>query len=374
MKKVLFCATVVKTHIMEFHIPFLKLFQDQGWRTAVAARNDYENPKDCVIPYCDDYFDIPFERSPLKPGNLRAYRMLKKVIDQGDYDIIHCHTPVGALLARLAAVGARKRGTKVMYTAHGFHFFKGAPLKNWLVYFPPEWICSFLTDVLITINREDFAFAQKHMHPRQLEYVPGVGVDTSRFGGFGAERQGVRESLGIGEEEFFLLSVGELTPNKNHESVIRAMKLLEDAPIRYCIAGRGERMEELKALVRELGLEGKVQLLGYRNDVPKLYAGADAFVFPSFREGLSVALMEAMSAGLPCIVTPIRGNTDLIEDNVQGIHAGFTPEELAAGIRRVYEDCSLRTRLGRGAQEKVKLFDCANVHGKMKEIYFGTEG
>lgn len=374
MKKVLFCATVVKTHIMEFHIPFLKLFQELGWHTAVAARNDYENPADCVIPYCDDYFDIPFERNPLKPGNIRAYRMLKKVIDEGDYDIIHCHTPVGALLVRLAAAGARKRGTKVIYTAHGFHFFKGAPLKNWLVYFPPEWICSFLTDVLITINKEDHAFAQKHMHPRRLEYVPGVGVDTSRFGSFGESRQAMREALGIREDEFFLLSVGELTPNKNHESVIRAMKELEDLPIRYVLAGRGERMEAAKALVQELGLTDRVQLLGYRNDVPKLYAAADAFVFPSFREGLSVALMEAMSAGLPCIVTPIRGNMDLIENEVQGIYAGFTPGELVKGIRTIYENPELRNRLGQAAKEKVKLFDHANVQAQMKQIYFGQEG
>lgn len=373
MKKVLFCATVVKTHIMEFHIPFLKLFQELGWHTAVAARNDYEDPRECVIPYCDDYFDIPFERNPLKPGNFRAYRMLKKVIDEGDYDIIHCHTPVGALLARLAAVGARKRGTRVIYTAHGFHFFRGAPLKNWLVYFPPEWICSVLTDVLITINKEDYAFARKHMHPKRLEYVPGVGVDTSRFGSFGEYRQAMREELGIQDDEFFLLSVGELTPNKNHESVIRAMKELEDLPIRYVLAGRGERMEAAKALVQELGLTDRVQLLGYRNDVPKLYAAADAFVFPSFREGLSVALMEAMSAGLPCIVTPIRGNMDLIENNVQGIYAGFTPAELAKGIRIIYENQELRNQLGQAAKEKVKLFDHANVQALMKKIYFGNE-
>ena len=125
MKKVLFVATVVKTHIMEFHIPYLKMFKEMGWETVVAARNDYENPADCVIPYCDTYYNIPFERNPLKLGNLKAYTDLKKVIDGGGYDIIHCHTPVGAMLTRLAAKQARKNGTKVFYTAHGFHFYKG---------------------------------------------------------------------------------------------------------------------------------------------------------------------------------------------------------------------------------------------------------
>ncbi len=160
MKKVLFVATVVKTHIMQFHLPYLKMFQVAGWETAVASRNDYENPADCVIPYCDHFYDIPFERMPWKPKNVTAYGMLKQIIDSEHYDIIHCHTPVGALIARLAARDARKRGTRVIYTAHGFHFFTGAPLQNWLLFYPPERLLAPATDVLITINKEDYARAK----------------------------------------------------------------------------------------------------------------------------------------------------------------------------------------------------------------------
>ena len=155
MKKVLYVATVVKNHIMEFHIPYLKMLKEMGWETAVAARNDYENPSECVIPFCDIYYDIPFERNPFRLGNIKAYKELKMVIDEGNYDIIHCHTPVGALLTRLAAENARKRGTKVFYTAHGFHFYKGAPLINWLLFYPAERLLAHMTDVLITINKED---------------------------------------------------------------------------------------------------------------------------------------------------------------------------------------------------------------------------
>lgn len=373
MKKVLFAATVVKTHIMEFHVPYLKLFKDMGWETEVAARNDYEDPADCVIPYCDRYTDIPFERNPLKPGNLCAYRMLKKEIDEGGFNIIHCHTPVGAILTRLAAGKARKKGTRVIYTAHGFHFFKGAPLINWLVYFPAEWLCSFLTDVLITINREDYAFAQKHMHAKKILYVPGVGVDVKRFGSFRETRAETRQAMGVGEKDFFLLSVGEMTPNKNHEMVIRAMKQLEDTSIQYFIAGRGERMEALKDQIGELHLEGRVHLLGYRNDVPKLYAAADAFVFPSFREGLSVALMEAMAAGLPCVVAPIRGNTDLISNGGEGLYMTHTPESIAEKVRTLYEDAALRQKLGAVAAKKVWMFDSGNVHETMRKIYLETQ-
>ena len=371
MKKVLFTATVVKTHIMEFHIPYLRMFQQAGWETAVAARNDFDDPGDCVIPCCDRYYDIPFERSPLKRSNLRAYRELKRVIDRGEFDLIHCHTPVGALLTRLAAGKARRKGTKVIYTAHGFHFFKGAPALNWLVYFPAEWLCGFLTDVLITINREDYDFAQKHIHAGKVCYVPGVGVDMDRFGG---SRETAREKLGIGEEEFVLLSVGEMTENKNHRLALQALALLPEKPIRYVLVGRGERMEDLQAQARELGITDRVIFTGYRNDVSELYPAADAFFFPSFREGLSVALMEAMASGLPAIVGKIRGNTDLIDDGVEGVYMPLTPEGAAEAIRKLYDDPALRSRLGEAAREKVRRFSAPEVQRKMREIYRDTMG
>ena len=371
MKKVLFTATVVKTHIMEFHIPYLRMFQQAGWETAVAARNDFDDPGDCVIPFCDRYYDIPFERSPLKRSNLLAYRELKRVIDRGEFDLIHCHTPVGALLTRLAAGKARRKGTKVIYTAHGFHFFKGAPKLNWLVYFPAEWLCGFLTDVLITINREDYDFAQKHIHAGKVCYVPGVGVDMDRFGG---SRETAREKLGIGNEEFVLLSVGEMTENKNHRLALQALALLPEKPIRYVLVGRGERMEELRAQARELGITDRVIFTGYRNDVSELYPAADAFFFPSFREGLSVALMEAMASGLPAIVGKIRGNTDLIDDGVEGLYMPLTPEGAAEAIRKLYDDPALGARLGEAAREKVRRFSAPEVQRKMREIYRDTMG
>ena len=156
MKKVLFVATVVKTHIMVFHIPYLEWFKKNGYEVHVCAKNDYENKDECIIPYCDKYHDLPFERSPFKANNLKVYKKLKEIINTNNYDIIHCHTPMGGALTRLAAHKARNRGTKVLYTAHGFHFYKGSPLINWLVYYPVErWLARY-TDVLITINEEDY--------------------------------------------------------------------------------------------------------------------------------------------------------------------------------------------------------------------------
>lgn len=156
MKKVLFIATVVKHHIMAFHIPYLELFRKNGYEVHVAAKNDYENKEECNIPFCNKLFDLPFERSPMKQNNIYVYKELKNIIHSNNYNIIHCHTPVGGALGRLAARNAQEKGTKVIYTAHGFHFFKGAPLINWLAYYPVErWLARY-TDVLITINKEDY--------------------------------------------------------------------------------------------------------------------------------------------------------------------------------------------------------------------------
>lgn len=365
VKKVLFVATVVKTHIMEFHIPYLKMFKEHGWETAVAARNDYENPDDCVIPYCDSYYDIPFERSPIKPGNIASYKKLKKIIDEGAYDILHCHTPVGAMIARLAAIKARKKGTHVIYTAHGFHFFKGAPLLNWLIYFPVEWVCSFLTDTLITINHEDYAFAKKHMHAKKIEYVPGVGIDLDKFGVSSVNVSEIRKALSVPDDKVWMLNVGELIPRKNQQLLIRAIADISE--IYLTIAGRGELQEQLENTIRELHLEERVKLLGYRNDISDLCQAADIFAFPSLQEGLSVALMEAMACGKPVICSAIRGNTDLI-DSEGGVL--FDPHSVAA-IRESILSILARDRMamGRHNAAKIRHYELSAVLNQMQSVY-----
>lgn len=372
-KKVLFVATVVKTHIMQFHIPYLKMLKELGWETAVAARNDYEDPADCVIPYCDAYYDIPFERTPWKKGNIRAYRMLKDLIDEGQYDVIHCHTPVGATIARLAARSARKKGTKVVYTAHGFHFFSGAPLVNWLLFYPAERFLAPMTDVLITINKEDYARAKRKLATRRIEYVPGVGVDTRRFHVECLDRAEKRRELGFGDEDFLILTVAEMTKNKNHATVLRSLALLKQEPefaaMHYLICGRGDERWNLEKLTKELELTDHVHFLGYRSDVPELYRCSDLFAFMPYREGLSLALMEAMSSGLPTVCSRIRGNTDLIDDNISGVFAENTPRAIADAILKLFRDPERRAALGQAAREKVGVFDEVPIHARMKEIY-----
>lgn len=331
MKKVLFVATVVLNHIMEFHIPYLKMLKEMGWETSVAARNDYENPEDCRIPYCDHYYDIPFERKPWGTDNKKAYEQLKQLIDENHYDIIHCHTPVGAVLARMAARDARKHGTKVIYTAHGFHFFDGAPVQNWLLYYPVEKALSRDTDVLITINTEDYQRAKEKFYAGRTVYVPGVGIDLNKFSSPAKTKQELRKELHIPEDAFVFLSVGELNTNKNHIAVINALQMLGNEKFIYVVCGRGEREEELKQYIQKNHLEGNVILPGYCSNISDYYHMADAFVFPSFREGLSLSLMEAMACRLPVLCSDIRGNKDLIENP----ESRFNPHDIHEIVRKM---------------------------------------
>ena len=371
--KILYVATVVKTHIMEFHIPYLKMLKEMGWETAVAARNDYDDPSECVIPYCDSYYDIPFERNPFKLENFKAYKELKKVIDEGNYDIVHCHTPVGAMLARLAAGDARKKGTKVFYTAHGFHFYKGASLINWLVYYPEEWWLARKTDVLITINKEDYNRAKERFKAGQVVYVPGVGININEFSKRINNREEKRAELGFKPSDFLLLSVGELISRKNHAVVLDAVRELKKAGkldnIQYVICGRGVLETELKSKAASLGIADHVHFLGYRDDISEICNAADLFVFMSLQEGLPVALMEAMACGLPVICSDIRGNTDLIESGKNGEIVENTAVAVADAIEKLRKDGELRNQYAQVAMTTIQHFDLSSVKMEVHDIY-----
>ena len=370
MKKVLFVATVVKTHIMEFHIPYLKMFKENGWETAVASRNDYENPKECNIPYCDTYYDIPFERFPIKMGNVKSYKLLKSIINEQNYDIIHCHTPVGAMLARLAAKTARKKGTKVIYTAHGFHFFKGAPLMNWLIYYPVEWLCSFFTDTLITINVEDYNLAKNKMHAKTTKYVPGVGLDLNKFYHKDIDVLKKKKELNIPQDSFVLTSVGELNTNKNHEIVIRALKKINNPKIHYCIVGCGELTEHLKNLSKELKIENNIHILGYRLDIAEIYSISNVCVFPSIREGLGMAALEGMACGLPLIVAKNRGTLDYCVNGENGFSCQYdNVNQFCDSINKLFLNPNLCSQMSSRNVNAVRKYDLDNVLCEFEKIY-----
>lgn len=303
-------------------------------------------------------------------GISNSINQVKKLCDENHYNLVHCHSPIGSVVARIAARDGRKRGTKVIYTAHGFHFYEGAPLQNWILFYPVEKICSKWTDVLIAINKEDYAFAKKHMNAGRVEYVPGVGVDTKAFQLENFDKYSKRKELGIKADDFFVLSVGELNQNKNHEVIVRAIAKLNNPKIQYFIAGKGNRADYLQELAKQLNVN--LHLLGYRTDIVELLNTADMYAFPSYREGLSVALMEAMSAGLPCVVSNIRGNVDLIEEGVGGYLS--RPDDIEGFLFAINELVIRRDKrelFSDNNKKTVKNFDIECVVKRMIEIYFG---
>lgn len=364
-KKVLFTATVVKTHINVFHMPYLKWFKEQGYELHVAAKNDFVN-EPCIIPNCDKFYDINFARFPFSEANIKAYMQLKKIIMENNYDIIHCHTPVAGVLTRLAARNCKN--TTVIYTAHGFHFFKGAPLLNWLIYYPLERFCAKFTDKLITINKEDYERAKQFSLRKngKVYYVPGVGIDLEKIQNIKVDIKQKKKELGIPEKVPVLLSVGELNKNKNHGIVLQALSNLTDKKFIYLICGRGGLQTELEKKVKEYKLSNKVKLLGYRKDVIEILKISDFFIFPSKREGLPVSILEAMACDLPVIASNVRGNRDLIDkENL------FEPDDIEVLIK------ILKTKLKdfeNGKLQKVQYknleqYSLKNVLKQMAEIY-----
>ncbi len=316
-----------------------------------------------------------------------AYKQLKNEVEKNQYQIVHTQSPIGGVICRLACRKARKLyGTKVIYAAHGFHFFKGAPLKNRLIFYNVEKYCSKFTDLLITINKEDYDNAKK-FKAKQVAYIPGAGVDTHKFVASDDARTKVRRELGIDDDTIVLLSVGELIHRKNHTEVLRALKIMKDNgtlltpdsdervqpkyKIKYLIAGRGKIQNELEETIKHLGLQDYVQLLGFRRDVADVFAASDIYVFPSHQEGLPVALMEAMSVGMPVVCSRIRGNTDLISDGEGGyLFDSRNAKSLVAALNKALVDNETkRAQMGEINVETMREFDKEKVNEVMKQLY-----
>ncbi len=364
-QRVLFVATVLRAHVLVFHVPYMRWFQQQGYEVHLCCSNDTPEPVKSV-PGCDRFIELPFSRSPFSLSNIKVYRQLKKLIDEGGYSLIHCNTPVGGMLGRLAARGARGRGTRVVYTAHGFHFFTGAPLKNWLLFYPVERVLSRFTDLLVTINGEDYARARR-FHAQRAALVSGVGVDLTRFEG-PVDRAEVRRELGLSADDTAVICVGEHSARKNHETALRAVAPLEGAHLLFC--GVGEREEALKALARELGMGERTHFLGFRRDVPALLRSSDIFLFPSLQEGLPVAQMEAMAAGLPCVVSDVRGNADLIQPGEGGfLNAPRDWKGFSENVKRLMADAALRREMGERNLRVMQKYSLDEALRQMTALY-----
>lgn len=363
MKKILFVATVT-THINTFHIPYLKWFKEQGYEVHVASNGEQK------IEYCDKHYNLPFERFPLKKNNLKSYKKLKKIIMENQYEIIHCHTPVGGVLTRLAARKARKKyGTKVIYTAHGFHFYKGAPIKNWIIYYPIEKICARWTDCLITITEEDFELAKRKIKAKKIEHVHGVGMNTKRFENeiYEFDKEKKRKELKINKDDIVFSYVAELNRNKNQILLINTIKELkkEMQNVKLLLVGEGPLIEEYKNIIKNNHLENNIQLLGKRSDINEILSITDIYLASSIREGLPVNIMEAMYKGLPIIATDNRGHRELIKNNINGNIVENNEKAFLEKIKVIIKDNKKQQDYKENAKKMVNKYILENVINNM---------
>ena len=360
-------VSTIATTLSTFLLPHIRCLQQQGWIVDGVANGILMN-QSCVDTF-DSVYDIEWSRSPLDIKHiLKSMKRIKAIVQDGGYDVVHVHTPIAAAVTRFALRHMAKSGRiKVIYTAHGFHFYKGAPLLNWLIYYPIEKCLSRYTGVLITMNKEDYKIAKNKMHAKKTEYIPGVGIDVEKIQNTRVDKNKKREELGVPQDAIILLSVGELSTRKNHEVVLRALSQMDDCKVVYAICGKGPLHEYLKNLTRQLNIADRVFLLGFRTDVIEICKASDIFVFPSLQEGLPVALMEAMACGLPVVCSDIRGNSDLISDGVNGYLCDpYDPHSLSISL-----DKEMKLPLLPVIQQKggLEFFSQKNILRVMTKIY-----
>ena len=410
-KKVLIVASVASM-IDQFNKPNIKLLESLGYDVDVAT--NFKDPGTITLDRCKelmhwladhnvDCYQIDFDRNVADiKADKAAFDEMDRVfkgaatpistVTQSEngivrteaserhhiedrYAFMHCHSPIGGVVGRITA---HKNHVKSIYTAHGFHFYDGAPLKNWLLFYPVEKELSRITDVLITINKEDYKRAKEKFYAKKTVYVPGVGVDVKKFAGVSGsiDREAKRKELGVEGSDILLLSVGELNDNKNHSVVIKALGELQrdgklgDNHIIYMIAGAGDKKDELEDLAAEEDVD--LRLLGFRKDVSELLTAADLYILPSIREGLNVSLMEAMASGTPCLAGEIRGNVDLIDSNNGG--ELFDPQDVSSVTDAISTELSHRdnwSQQGAYNQNKIKHFDLSVVEEDYKNLIGG---
>lgn len=311
---------------------------------------------------------IDFERNPYNlRKNREAYIELKNLMNEIKFDLIHCHTPVVSIYARKIA---HKMSIPVIYTAHGFHFFKGAPLFYWFAFYPMEKFYSKKTDVLITINSEDYNRAKRKFNAKKIIKIPSVGLKHEYYDESLKNTMTIRNEFGISETAIVLISVGEINKNKNHRIILQAISRIKNYDLHYIICGKGSETEFLKELANQLHIDNRVHFAGYREDISDLLHASDIFCFPSKREGLGMAALEAMQSGLPLITSNVHGINDYMKDGITGYKCSPKDvESFTEAIEKLASNKILREKMGQYNKSAVSEFYCENTDLIMKDIY-----
>lgn len=343
MKKVLFIANVAKEHINKFHLPTIQHFKDLGWQADVICKAD------ATVPYCDKLYEAVWERTPFTFKTIKGIKQLKKILEEEHYDVVYCHTPVGGFIARMASVKARKNGTKVIYYAHGLHFYRGASLFGWSFY-PIEKFLSYRTDAMFLLNDEDYSIAKrkfnKHM---QVFQFPGIGATLERLAisNKSSVREKYRNDLNIADNDIVLIYIAELIPNKNQGYLLRMLQILEKKYpfVKLMLVGPDHTDGHFKKMAKELKVDNLVIFTGWRADIGELLCACDISVASSIREGFGINIVEAMYCGLPVVAVDNRGHRTIIHDGENGFLVSLKNcNEMADRVSQIIENPDLRNK------------------------------
>lgn len=369
--KILYVTTISNT-VNAFLIPHIRMLIKEGHQVDLAFNVVGEVDSELIDLGCKVH-KLSFVRSPLRKENFTAFKKLKQLIQDEQYDMVHTHTPIASACVRLACKNFDN--VKVIYTAHGFHFYKGAPLKNYLIYYTLEKSLARFTDAIITINQEDYMMAKefKLKEENSVYNTNGVGINLNRFSPASkSEKINLRKQYGYKSDDFILFYAAELNWNKHQDLLITAVSLLKEKipNIRLILAGEGNFREKYEGEVKKLGIQEHVSFLGTRNDVHLLLKMSDIAVASSRREGLPVNIMEAMATGLPLVVTDCRGHRDLVKDNKNGFIVGIDDSlEFSNAIEELYSSADLRKRFSNKNIERSKIYSIDNVMKEIEVIY-----
>lgn len=366
-KKIMMISTT-DNMIWQFLLPHIKYLQEQG------------NIVECVCAKTGFWFDelrdqfgltvheIAFERNPIKWKNLKGYRKLVDLQKKEKFDLVYCQQPVGGLMGRLIA---KKFKLPCIYTAHGFAFFDGnSKLKNFVFKTVEHWLSKY-TDLLITINEEDYQNALK-MKAKHVAKINGIGMAEKKYEPLVETKEEIRNSLNLDADDFVIVTVAEFIRRKNYDTMLKVINELKNQgkKVKFLICGRGQEEETIKNQIKELGIEDNVLLLGFRKDINRILTASDIFMLASFQEGLTLSVIEAMSYGLPCIVSNVRGNRDLVVDGKGGFVVETQNQSLfAKKIVEMMDNGEMRKSFGAFNKQESEKYSIESVKAQLEEIY-----
>ena len=371
--KILYVATV-RSHVGQFHIPFIERLNELGCTVDGAYSDNSEQKQGLDTSALNKEYDVPFSRSPYSASNLMAYKVLKKIINENDYDAVHCHTPMGGVVARLAVKNSKKKNIKVIYTVHGFHFYKGSPKFNWTFFYPVEKYLSNYTDCIVTINNEDYELAQTDdFKAAKIFKVDGVGVDLTQFSPVTKEEKAaLREEYGFSQNDFIMIYPADFCERKNQMMLLKALEIIlqKHKNVKLLMPGLQDYIAECQQYIDEHNLGDYAIPMGYRRDIPKLIGLSDLSLSSSRQEGLPINLIEAMAMGNAIVTSDVRGNNDLVQDGVNGYLVKLNDSEtMAERINYLIENPEIIEKFGKAALELVQKYSVENAVREMEEIY-----